>query len=368
MTSLSQDSYLSPNNCLFLLQTPIPSPDVLNGSLEINDNLQVDNDALINGDLNVQGNATVQGITALQNELTVAGGTVLDSILTVEGESTFSSVINANDSVIVTKDLTVNGDTTLEATTINTTLNVTEAVELADTLFVEGNAKLTSANVINDFGVGGNSTFTGDIIAGHNIACPVYSNEIPQPASGENAYILGFGLLIPNPVDPETYPPTCVILYSGASAEDYYFVSRNGGGIVADVWGVLTAGGRVPGVGFTVQSSAVDEVTGVTFNYLILKGNVVESSSFAARSSAPLSKAKEEELAKAAEALEKINNAVSLGYTEVEARTAVLHEAWLKEALGVKSNDFLTSKGFLATESYRYALSLVRKVAPVIPV
>jgi len=361
MTSLSQDSYLSPNNCLFLRQTPFPNPDELNGSLYITQDLGVGVDALIENNLGVGGELEVIGSTLLEADVTINGATTLNgsttlnSTLTANGESTFSGIVNTEATLNAGGAVNIAGDLTAEAATIlNGDLSVTAAAEFTSTLDVTGDTTLAGLTVNNDLSVDGTTTINGALRAQENIACPVYSNEIPQPTSGSNAYILGFGVLIPNPVDPETSPTLCEVLYSGADGTDYYFVSRNGVGLVADVWGVLTAGGRIPGVGFTVQSSAIVEI-GTTFNYLILKGNVVESSSLSS------------DQAKATLAQTKISNTVALGYTETEARRAVLREENLIQSRGANLGAFLTSKGYLATESFRYALNTVQPVAPVIP-
>jgi len=162
---------------------------------------------------------------------------------------------------------------------LNGSLDVTGDVTVGASLAVTGNMTSdgtlsTQGDVIAVGNISGNNLLvsSGAAILG-DITLPVYSNTIPQPLSLSNNFILGFGLLITNPAEPEG-PPFCEVLYSNASENDYVFLSRSSDeAILPEAVGALYYGNRTPGVGFTVFSTLPTDA-GSTFNYLILKGVV----------------------------------------------------------------------------------------------
>jgi len=193
------------------------------------------------------------------------------------------SLINQNNSFFLFVDPPSGTDTLYGSLDISGNLDVTQNVKVQGNLGVVGTINsagtinsggniTTSGNVVATGSISGASVTTGAINMNGNLTVPVYSNDIPQPASGPNNFILGFGVLIPNPANEV---PFCTVLYSGASSSDYVFLSRNGVQLAPETAGVLSVGLRIPGVGFTVFSSAPTDGTGTTtFNYLIIKGQV----------------------------------------------------------------------------------------------
>jgi len=165
--------------------------------------------------------------------------------------------------------------------TLNGSLNMTGNLSVVGSISsgaISASGNIQTSGTLNADGgltTGGTATAatvtTNDLNVNGNITVPVYSNTIPQPLSGVNNFILGFGILIPD-VDPEL-PPLCEVLYSGASLGDYIFLSHAGVALAVGEYGTLSAGAIFPGTGFTVTSSSAADV-GSLFNYLIIKGSI----------------------------------------------------------------------------------------------
>jgi cytoskeletal protein CcmA (bactofilin family) len=92
------------------------------GTVDIQDNLDVDGATTLNSTLDVDGGTTlnstldVDGATTLNNTLDVDGGTTLNSTLDVDGATTLNSTLDVDGGTTLNSTLDVDGATTLQTT------------------------------------------------------------------------------------------------------------------------------------------------------------------------------------------------------------------------------------------------------------
>jgi acyl-[acyl carrier protein]--UDP-N-acetylglucosamine O-acyltransferase len=131
-------------------------------NVQINDSLNVTNDAHIGGnfqvDLNsdLDGTLDVQGATNMQSTLTVAGAADLNSTLDVDGDTQLDTTnidgsLTVRDNADLNADLDVDGVSNLDTTDIDGSLNVQDMATFQKNVQIND-----SLNVTNDAHIGGN--------------------------------------------------------------------------------------------------------------------------------------------------------------------------------------------------------------------
>ena len=131
-------------------------------NVQINDSLNVTNDAHIGGnfqvDLNsdLDGMLDVQGATNMQSTLTVAGAADLNSTLDVDGDTQLDTtnidgMLTVRDDADLNADLDVDGVSNLDTTDIDGSLNVQDMATFQKNVQIDD-----SLNVTNDAHIGGN--------------------------------------------------------------------------------------------------------------------------------------------------------------------------------------------------------------------
>lgn len=122
---------------------------LLNDSLNVDGNTYLEQDLQVDGNTNIGGTTNITGAVTLGDALSVTGKTSLGDSLLVTGGANFSSGVNVDGNTTLNA-VTVDGDLDLNGNAdISGTLDVHGATTLADSLTVEGETILNDTLKVN---------------------------------------------------------------------------------------------------------------------------------------------------------------------------------------------------------------------------